>query len=487
MGELKLASLQARIRAYLPLLALVGGLSPLALTLGGGLAYVDLPYAMTRAEAFVLDGAMRTASGSPLYLPAPNLTMHVYNPLMYSIAGWLGGNGGPPSTLFAGRVASVIAAMVLAALILAWTYRTTGRRSIAMLAATLPFFYADIALADFFRLRPETPALLLSGAAVILVHWAPRTTMALGFAAALCTISFMFKQSFIAAPVAIALALWMTDPSRGLIFAALFGVFVAAAVITCTAIWGMPYLENVFFAMAGNPWLVGDALTHYGAGLFAKGAGLLIGAAVGAAMLRTNQQHRVLVSFFGVSLLWNLLSSMKVGSNFSYFAELALASTFVMAVALSEFVKHPHYRWPVICASLLVAHMAFQLTFAFDERKPAPYDTRSEDLRPLAERYAAAPRTLVLHEKLAVQLGSPFGYDWYLTEIFIDQGKLKYEQVFASLLTGAIDTVVFAKAIWTHELEDRVLNDVQRLGFEKAFETETLVEYRRPDSQPPEG
>ncbi len=443
---------------------------------------IDLPYATVRAEAFVLDGAMRVAEGTPLYLPAPNLTMHVYNPLGYLVPAALGSlvTTDPAHLLFTGRLVSLASAVLTFATLFFWAHRVSRSLLLATLAAALPLPFAELALSDFARLRPEIPALLCTVAAIATIHVFQSRRGAVTAAAILCTIAFMFKQSFVAAPIAIAAAFLVNDDVRtGARFAAMYTLGVATSVGLCSAVWGRAYVENVYLAMASNPWLAGEALAHYGSGVSQQALGLLAAGAIGAFGLAKQSEHRVLVAFWITSLLWNFVSAMKVGSNFNYFAEFAVASIFVSAVVVRDVLRDPTSRTGRFAVAALAANLIYTSMFTASTRVVPSFDAKSEDLRPLIQRYAASDRVLIFHEKLAIQRGHPFGYDWFLTEMFLDQHRLDYQTAFAPLWHGAFDTVVFAKQIWTDHLEDRLLHDIQQMGFRKTFETETTTEYRR--------
>ncbi len=446
-----------------------------------GVDAIGVPYSTTRAEAFVLDGVERVAAGSVLYAPAPSTTMHVYNPLTYVVPA-LGAShaASPARLLLAGRSISLLATLIAIAAVAVWTFRISRNATLSTLAASLPLFFHELALSDFFRLRPETPALLFSIGAILLWHQRPAWRALPEIVATLCVVAFAFKQSFIAAPIAIALhGVLQKEKGAFVRFSAMYGGGLAAAILICMSIWGRAYLENVYTTMASNPWLVAEAVQHYGWGVIVKGMGLLALSIAAIFSIRRNVEHRVLVLFWLTSLCWNVISSMKVGSNFSYYAEFAFASVLVSIAALLNTLRQQHNRLVVAGTVVLAIHVIAVTALDFEHRVPRIHDTLSEDLHPYVERYSDTSQTLVLHEKLAVQLNRQLPYDWFLTELLIDQGKMQYQEIFGPLLGGRIDTVVFAKSIWTHHLEDDVLADVQRLGFQKTFESATVLEYRR--------
>lgn len=75
--------------------------------------------------------------------------------------------------LVTGRAIAFVSSLALSTLLGGWIWRRYGNVAAALLAAMAPWFYHAIAISDFFRFRPESPALafILAGVPEDEVGW----------------------------------------------------------------------------------------------------------------------------------------------------------------------------------------------------------------------------------------------------------------------------------------------------------------------------
>lgn len=291
-----------------------------------GLSALSLPFSTSRPEAFVLDGAMRVRAGEPLYVPifqAPT-TLHVYNPFAYTVAAWAAWpfGTGPEALLRSGRVISLIASLGLSLLLGLWAYRAYRSIAAVVFVAAAPFFFHEIVLTQFFLLRPESPATLFSAAAVLSLAMRDRTTHSIVLSAALCLLSFLFKQSFIAAPLALTVYFGLQRRWRDLaVFVAVFGTGISLFLALMWLQTGLGYFDNAVTAMSTNNLYLIDAIKTYSAYFFGTSYGLLL--ALPAVLLFTilTAKRDVLMVYWVVAIVWSVFASGKLGSSANYYAE----------------------------------------------------------------------------------------------------------------------------------------------------------------------
>lgn len=473
------------ILTLLTFLLILGG----ARFLADGAGALPIPFSTSRPEAFVLDGTMRVLDGAALYAPLESspTTVHVYNPLSYVTPALLASvvDGGAVALLFAGRLISLMAAVSLSLLLGFWAYSEYRSWLAAASAAALPLFFHEIALTQFFRLRPETAATVACAAAVLCYSRRNEGTFRIGATAIFCLLAFAFKQSFIAAPVAIAIHLARNREWRSLgAFCLFLGGGIALLYGYMTWLTEGAFLENTLFAMASNELFLDQAVETYGRYFLGNAYGLLLAlpAAVFIAGKTLGRSGPFLV-YWGVALAWNLFSAGKVGSSSNYFAEFGVASVMLVTHGLFVPIRMDATKldraWRIFVWVPLLAQALVTVTYDRQGKRPVIYrDDAGVDLTWYMERYASNEGKLILHEKIAIQLGEPKGYDWFLTDMLAEQGRVDVEFIASAIEQGTYEYVVFSQKPYS-QLELQYYRAVTGGPYEQSFEDGTIIEFRR--------
>ena len=327
-------------------------------------ARLGSPAEFLYGEAVVLDETRRLGLGGALYAPPTDLplTVTAYTPLYYLLVGWLQAASGSTGFL-PGRLLSVGAVLVSAA-VLAWTvHRLAGRWWSGLLAAGL-FLTQNLTVllwGPAHRVDPLALGLSLMGLALAT---AGRGTLA----AVPLALAVLTKQTYLAAPLCVALMLW---PCRrclvrfGLVFGGLVaGVFGVGQWLTGgwllwhTVLANANPLDFTYFASLFGAFLQFNALPLLAAGalfwLPARGA------------------ERLWRLYFVVAGAEALATIGKLGASSNYWLELTAATAVLTGVLASRLGTSSAARAPlnatglagVTLASLLMGVPAYQATVA---------------------------------------------------------------------------------------------------------------------------
>jgi hypothetical protein len=310
----------------------------------------------TYGESWLLDGARQVASGAGLYAPADRVPlMHIaYTPLYYVVVGALSYVAGDHGYTV-GRAVSLVATLVGAAA-LAWSVkRLTCRWSVAALGAGL-FLTQNLTTllwAPMHRVDPLALGFTLVGLALA-------TTGRISLGAGMFLLALATKQTFLVAPIAVALALW---PCRARL--ARFAAIVAGGSVVGIGVaqWltGGWFLWHTVTANSNEPDLDTFATLM---GSFMQFNGLPILAALVSFVLPVRPGERVWRLYFVGSLL-TLPMLAKVGASSNYWLELTAATSVLLALASHRLAAWPASRLvapTAIAGSLLIAVPAYQAT-----------------------------------------------------------------------------------------------------------------------------
>ncbi len=233
-------------------------LAGLTAWLGGrGLLF---PYQLDYGEGVQLHYVRELLAGRPIYRPIgryPYITAN-YPPLTFLLTAALTPLLG--LTYAAGRLWTLLALAAVAAIMVAWLRRETGRWGPGLVAALLflgsPYIYH---WAPLFRVDLVGLALTLAGLYVIFENRKPGggayPILRVLLAAVLFVAALYAKQSFLFAPAAAILYLWASgDRRRAIILAAAIAlpggsIFVAVNAATAGSFWESLVVANV------NPFL----------------------------------------------------------------------------------------------------------------------------------------------------------------------------------------------------------------------------------------
>jgi len=337
--------------------ALVGGLIVVYLVLfaAGAAGRLARPGdEFTYGESWLLDGARRVARGEGLYAPADQIPlMHIaYTPLFYFVVGGLQRLVGD-SGYTVGRAVSLVATCIGAGA-LAWSLRClTARWSFGLLAAG--FFLTQnltaLLWAPLHRADPLALGLTLVGLALA-------TAGRASLAGIVLLLALLTKQTFVVAPIAVAIALW---PCKAKLVR--FGVIVlgGGVVALTTAQWltGGWFLWHTVTANSNEPDLLTFAALM---GSFLQYNGLPVIAALIAFTLPMNSGERLWRAYF-VGCLATLPTLAKLGASSNYWLELSAATAAILALASYRLATWPTARLvapTVLAGSLFIAIPGYQ-------------------------------------------------------------------------------------------------------------------------------
>jgi hypothetical protein len=337
--------------------ALVGGL--IAVYLGlfalGAVGRLGRPGdEFTYGESWLLDGARRVARGEGLYAPADQIPlMHIaYTPLYYYVVGALQRVVGDTGYTV-GRMVSLVATFA-GATALAWSLKClTTRWAFGVLAAG--FFLTQnltaLLWAPLHRVDPLALGLTLVGLALA-------TAGRVSLAGIALLLAMLTKQTYVVAPIAVAIALW---PCKQSLVRFALVVVGGGAVALGIAQWltGGWFLWHTVTANSNEPDLLTFAALMGG---FLQYNGLPVLGAVIALTLPAGPRER-LWRIYLIGCLATLPSLAKLGASSNYWLELSAATAAILALASYRLAAWPRARLiapTVLAGSLFIAIPGYQ-------------------------------------------------------------------------------------------------------------------------------
>jgi hypothetical protein len=444
----------------------------------------------------ILDGAACVARGEPLYPPIDGLPLayHLYNPLTYLPAGLVGRWWGLDldGLLIAGRLVSLASMFGILALVTWYVRRETKSAWIAALAPAMVLYFHSSTLTDFFRNRPETPAILLTLAGWMTAQFRPRgwtVLCAVGFVAAMA-----FKPTFVAAPLAVGVQLACERQFRAMFAMAATSILLGLAVMCASYTFlGDGYFEHAVFAMMSNPldpflrskfWFPLLAQLHWGS--------LLPAAFCAVAWLVCRTARRPILIYLAVCLVVTTIAHGKVGSNLNYHGELSLLIVLTVLTALGSMhtAKSPFVFAPLVClavgtwSTILIQGAAWN-QLSPDRMFPYPDPGSSIDRVPEAGRYVAkyAPyrgQALILDDEIAVRVGEPVVYDWFGLAFQFSSGQVRFELLEDAVRSQNYAVIVLVRGrMPTHEWTSRLRHAALASGYRLTLHDARVEEYTR--------
>ena len=330
---------------------------------------------LTYGESWLLDGARDVARGARLYAPADQVPMMhtAYAPMYYLAVGGLQRLIGD-SGYTTGRALSLAATLVGTAA-LAWSLRRiSGRRWVGLLAAGL-FLTQNLTVLLWASLQRVDALALCFTLIGLALFVADRPSLA----AVLFLFALFTKQTYVVAPVAVAIALWPRRHTLTRFAGIVLGGSVAGVLVAewLTNGW---FLWHIVAANTNEPdlrtfaALMGSFMQYNGLSGLAAMAALVVPAAPG---------ERVWRAYFLGSLL-TLVTVAKLGASSNYWLELTAATSAVLALAACRLASFPALRLVapvVVSGSLLVAVPGYQATAI------QVVDTAADMLWPTSPRY----------------------------------------------------------------------------------------------------
>ena len=462
-----------------------------ALALGGLHAFIILyqgtlvlgyPYSTTRIESFILNGATRFAQGEPIYLGlnSDQYIVHVYNPLSYLPAGFLGRlfHLNMEQILLTGRLLSYFSTLLLAGVLAVWVRYTSGNWKYGLLVGLGIFFFQPFTATDFFRFRPEPLALLFTFLGVVVYLSEIRNKIIIS--ALLLFTAFLFKQPFIAAPFAILIHLLIEKDvkSSALFCATMGGLLLLYFGIGYVATEGR-FFQNTFTAMANNSISPLTNLKIYLPLYFERSYALLLAPPIAAlALLRRWPKNRFLIIYLFVCAGWTFISAGKTGASDNYFSELSILSLICIAFALAQY----NTRQPLLVTGLLILLSSQVITDWVREGVFTPtlkirLENGGASIAPYVKRYCGDTKgTLILHEKLAVHCGDPVGLDWYLLDLLANKGQIDLAPLFSKVAQGKYHRIIFDQQPHS-QLEVKIFERVRNGPYRRVYSDQVVSEW----------
>jgi hypothetical protein len=260
-----------------------------------------------------------------------------------------------------------MALLLCASSTLLWSWGTVGQ------VDTLGVFFAVAAFHQFSR------------------YWV-RSEPALPGAAALAIAALLTKQTMVAAPAAIAAALWFRNRKAALAFSGAVGGVVLALAFALNAATSGAFLTNTVYANM-NPF-VGERLRQHLLYLsIAAGQLVLVVAAGARRALRTDAKP--LLFYLGVALCVLLATAPKIGSDSNYQIEVTVLLALGASVALNPLRFFPllfggSKSWITLLQAPLAIHMILNLRMTLPflvarVAKERMFQQQVSELRPILE------------------------------------------------------------------------------------------------------
>jgi hypothetical protein len=334
--------------------ALLCALTALGLFQVGILTYhlgvtLAFPYELNYGEGYVLNDAVRLASGQPIYVDLQQFPMvrSPYPPVFPLLWSALVSIAGP--ALWPGRAIEVVSLIGILALIglNAWRTRAGVWPAVAAvgLVAASPFVYQWAGYA-----RVDLLALLFATAGVVAAQWV-RGRRGVLIAALLCGLAIWTKQTTVTASIAIAVALLLRSWRNGVLFVSLVCIPSAVLATILNAATGGEFVRHVILGNASNPVLPLRAAIYVGTFVFLH----LIAITAGMWWLRRALSGRPspVALYLPITLL-AALSAGNGGSSVNYLIEPVIALAMVVPFAWRALPPASAMAGPVFAVVQLV-------------------------------------------------------------------------------------------------------------------------------------
>lgn len=400
----------------------------------------------TQPESIVAAQARTLEQTGKIYFALKDYpyTVCAYMPLGYELQAILQGLGVPP--LLAGRLLSMMALCGLIWLVwrilllysadwrCAWLgaalcgctsalpfWGTTGQ--VDMLAVTL-------ALAAFHQFSR---------------HWTEGRA-SLPWATALIILALFTKQTVVAAPAAMAIALWMRNANAGMAFVLVTGGCGMALVLAADWLLQGRFLANTVYANI-NPF-AWEKIEQHGSFWLIASAQLALITAVGArALWRSPARPVLLYAIFALAVL--VLTAGKVGSDSNYQLESSVLLILTACLALHalgffELVfTDTKSLVPLLVAPLLIhAVLGLRLQNANLMGRLAKELQFQEQMAKAPRLVSPRGRVLSADSNLLVHAGRPIEVEPLIYRLMVEAGRIDPERLRQDLAAGRFATVV---------------------------------------------
>ena len=318
--------------------------------LDNAFSWLSFPYELDQNEGFILEGGWRLLNGLSLYGPLDDypFVRMPYTPGFFLAL--------VPTILLlgrdmlAGRIISLIAAIGCCAVISTIVHRVTGSRAAAFIAGLLPFstraffVWAPLMRVDLlgalFTLYGLNDALHGNGRGRII-------RSAVWF-----SLAFLTKQTYIAAPLAVALCLLRRDRVAFVRFTVLFSTIILVAVGWLTLATNGWFLAHTIEGNLHDPFDSGRMRYWVGDVLIGGHLPLLLVALEGM-----RRAPGILSVYFVIALL-SCISAGNVGAVINHILQPLLAASILAGVSLAT--KRQGVGSALVASTILISLVLFQ-------------------------------------------------------------------------------------------------------------------------------
>jgi hypothetical protein len=371
------------------------------------------PYDLNYGEGYVLNDALRLWRGEPIWTDITQFPMvrSPYPPLYLLVTGLL---TAPAPSFLGPRLVSLLSTLAIGGMLVWHARRVSFGWQPAVLAATIwlgsTFAYQWAPLA-----RVDMLGLALSLAAVLVAERAPIRGRTLGLprgltvggslsriplggvlavAVFLCSLALLTKQTYYAAPLAIALWLVVHRDRRVLWFAAGVLVIVGGGSLALNSVTSGQYAQHVLLGNAANSYRLDRTIEMLG--LFLRLNAIALAAGV-LAVLFNRWWLRTPTGLYFLLGLATLITVGNVSSDVNYFLEatvgLGLAAPFAWTAVETRLASPVRRLAPVLAVAqlLLLFHVPNGLMVHYPPGPAKGSTPVAEDLR-IGDRVEAIVR-----------------------------------------------------------------------------------------------
>ena len=371
-------------------------------------------------------------------------TVCAYMPLGYELQAILQGAGVPP--LLAGRLISMTAFCALIWLVWRMLLLYSGDSRCAWLGAALcgctsglPF-WGTVGQVDMLAVT-----LALAAFYQFSRHWM-RGTATLPWATLLVILALFTKQTVVAAPVAIVIALWLRSSNAAMAFTLITAGCGMALVLMADGILQGRFLANTVYANI-NPY-AWEKIEQHGTFWLIASAQLALIVAAGARPLWRSAARPVLI-YTGLSLAVLVLTAGKIGSDSNYQLESAVllilsASLALHALGFFDVVFTGAKGWVSLLVMPLLIHavLGVRLEQANLLGRVAKEMQFAEQMKKLPGIVNTRGRVLSADSNALVHLGRSIEVEPLIYRLMVESGRIDPERLRQDLAAARFSAVV---------------------------------------------
>jgi hypothetical protein len=341
-------------------------------------------------------------------------------------------------------------------------------------SASISFYYIPLFAAT---VRPDIPAICLSLVALWLVsHHHDASQLDIVLSAIVSTSAFMFKASYVAAPLSITALLVTQKRYKDLSIFAASGV-ISTFLFLAAIFHGEPMISQLLL-VAKSPKDLHSAITLIHLYLLPGFGSLLLPAACAGfllAMRSSDWRQRLSGYYFLFAVVIGFATLLQCGANVYYFAELWIAASLLLPAVLLKVRDYWIWiDWPLgFAACLALAFLFVQQTHSIVQAPKGIHDYNVAKLHSL--------HILSTDPYLTVQGRDPLLLDPYLNGVLENKHVWSPEPILTEIRQQSFDIVVIHEINHTPvtyrsaDLISRTIQDELRVNYRPLCRTSAFV------------